>query len=108
MIQPLKDIDGNYIPLDTVMLYDDDGTVVNITGFSYASRIGLWFATTVDGATLFPDQYHLNNPAIKKTSTSCSRRLRQLSRTTSSAIFLRTTSPRLRSAANECRVAKRQ
>ena len=66
MIQPLKDMDGNYIPLDTVMLYDDDGTVVNITGFSYASRIGLWFATTVEGATLFPDQYHLNNPAIKK------------------------------------------
>lgn len=66
MIQPLKDMDGNYIPLDTVMLYDDDGTVVNITGFSYASRIGLWFATTVDGASLFPDQYHLNNPTEKK------------------------------------------
>lgn len=66
MIQPLKDMDGNYIPLDTAMLYDDDGTVVNITGFSYASRIGLWFATTVDGASLFPDQYHLNNPTEKK------------------------------------------
>lgn len=66
MIQPLKDFDGNYIPLDTIRLYDDDGTVVNITGFSYASRIGLWFATTVDGASLFPDQYHLNNPAEKK------------------------------------------
>lgn len=66
MIQPLKDKDGNYIPLDTVMLYDDDGTVVNITGFSYASRIGLWFATTVDGASLFPDQYHLNNPTEEK------------------------------------------
>lgn len=62
MIQPLKDFDGNYIPLDTIRLYDDDGTVVNITGFSYASRIGLWFATTVDGASLFPDQYHLNKP----------------------------------------------
>lgn len=66
MIQPLKDMDGNYIPLDTIRLYDDDGTVVNITGFYYASRIGLWFATTVDSATLFPDQYHLNNPAEKK------------------------------------------
>lgn len=62
MIQPLKDFDGNYIPLDTVMLYDDDGTVVNIAGFSYASRIGLWFATAIDGASLFPDQYHLNKP----------------------------------------------
>lgn len=66
MIQPLKDMDGNCILLDTVMLYDDDGTVVNITGFSYASRIGLWFAATVDGASLFPDQYHLNNPTEKK------------------------------------------
>lgn len=66
MIQPLKDMDVNYIPLDTVMLYDDDGTVVNITGFSYASRIGLWFATTVDGASLLPNQYHLNNPTEEK------------------------------------------
>lgn len=66
MIQPLKDMDGNYIPLDTIALYDDDGTVVGLTGFSYASRIGLWFATTVDGATLFPDQYHLNNPTEEK------------------------------------------
>lgn len=66
MIQPLKDMDGNYIPLDTIRLYDNDGTVVNITGFYYASRIGLWFATTVDGASLFTDQYHLNNPAEKK------------------------------------------
>lgn len=66
MIAPLKYFDGNHIPLDTIRLYDDDGTVVNITGFSYASRIGLWFATTVDSATLFPDQYHLNNPAEKK------------------------------------------
>lgn len=66
MIQPLKDMDGNYIPLDTMMLYDDDGTVVGLTGFSYASRTGLWFATTVDGATLFPDQYHLNNPTEEK------------------------------------------
>lgn len=62
MITPLKDMDGNYIPLDTIRLYDDDGTVVNITGFSYASRVGLWFATTVDGASLFPDQHHLNKP----------------------------------------------
>lgn len=66
MIARLKDFDGNYIPLDTIRLYDDDGTVVNIAGFSYASRIGLWFATTVDGASLFPNQYHLNNPAEKK------------------------------------------
>lgn len=66
MIQPLKDIDGNYIQLDTIMLYDDGGTVVNITGFSYASRIGLWFAFDVDGKSLSPDQYHLNNPAEKK------------------------------------------
>lgn len=66
MIQPLKDIDGNYIPLDTIMLYDDDGTVVNITGFSFASRIGLWFAFTVDWESLSPDQYHLNNPVEKK------------------------------------------
>lgn len=62
MIQPLKDMDGNYIPLDTIGLYDDDGTLVNITGFFYTSRVGLWFATTVDNATLFPNQYHLNKP----------------------------------------------
>lgn len=66
MIQPLKDMDGNYIPLDTYKLYEDDGTVVWLTGFSYASRIGLWFATTVDGATLFPEQCHLNNPTEEK------------------------------------------
>lgn len=66
MIQPLKDKDGNYIPLDTIMLYDDDGTVVNLAGFFYVSRVGLWYASTVGGETLFPDQYHLNNPAEKK------------------------------------------
>lgn len=62
MIQPLKDKDGNYIPLDTCELYDDDGTVVDICGFFYASRVGLWSASTVDNATMFPDQYHLNKP----------------------------------------------
>ncbi len=66
MIQPLKDMDGNYIPLDTCELYDDDGTVVDICGFFYASRVGLWSASTVDDAILFPDQYHLNNPTVKK------------------------------------------
>ena len=41
MIQPLKDADGNYIPLDTWELYKDDGTVVDITGFSYVTRVGV-------------------------------------------------------------------
>ena len=35
MIQPLKDMDGNYIPLDTIELYDDDGTAVGLAGFFY-------------------------------------------------------------------------
>lgn len=66
MIQPLKDKDGNYIPLDTIELYDDDGTAVGLVGFFYVSRVGVWSASAVDGKTLFPDQYHLNNPTVKK------------------------------------------
>lgn len=66
MIQPLKDKDGNYIPLDTIELYDDDGTAVGLAGFFYVSRVGVWSASTVDGKTLFPNQYHLNNPTEEK------------------------------------------
>jgi hypothetical protein len=66
MIQPLKDMDGNYIPLDTIELYDDDGTAVGLAGFFYVSRVGVWSASTVDGKTLFPNLYHLNNPTEEK------------------------------------------
>lgn len=62
MITPLKDKDGNYIPLDTWELYEDDGTVVYITGFSYVTRVGVWCASDFDGAVLHPQQLHLNKP----------------------------------------------
>lgn len=66
MIQPLKDKDGNYIPLDTWELYEDDGTVVEITGFSYVTRVGVWVASTWSAKTVSPNKLHLNNPADKK------------------------------------------
>lgn len=62
MIQPLKDADGNYIPLDTWELYEDDGTVVDITGFSYVTRVGVWSASDFSGNILYPRQLHLNKP----------------------------------------------
>lgn len=62
MIQPLKDADGNYIPLDTWELYKDDGTVVEITGFSYVTRVGVWFASDLYGNTASPRDLHLNKP----------------------------------------------
>lgn len=62
MIQPLKDADGNYIPLDTWELYKDDGTVVEITGFSYVTRVGVWSASDFDCNILNPRQLHLNKP----------------------------------------------
>lgn len=63
MIQPLKDADGNYIPLDTWELYKDDGTVVDITGFSYVTRVGVWSASDFSGNILNPCQLHLNKPS---------------------------------------------
>ena len=63
MIQPLKDADGNYIPLDTWWLYKDDGTAVDITGFSYVTRVGVWSALDFGGNILNPLQLHLNKPS---------------------------------------------
>lgn len=63
MIQPLKDADGNYIPLDTWELYEDDGTAVDITGFAYVTRVGVWSASDFDGNILNPRQLHLNKPS---------------------------------------------
>lgn len=105
MIQPLKDADGNYIPLDTWELYEDDGTAVDITGFAYVTRVGVWSASDFDGNILNPRQLHLNKPSDGMDGWS--ERLTRLPRATSSALVWRTPSPSLRSAANECRVAKR-
>ncbi len=66
MIQPLKDADGNYIPLDTCELYEDDGTVVDITGFCYVPRVGVWVASTWSAETVSPNKLHLNNLAEEK------------------------------------------
>ena len=63
MIQQLKDKDGNYIPLDTLELYEDDGTVFDVTGFSYIPRLGIWVASTTDGKPYYPSEFHLNKPA---------------------------------------------
>lgn len=63
MINPLKDKDGNYIPLDTLTLYEDDGTVFDVAGFSYIPRLGIWIAATGDGKPYSPSEFHLNKPA---------------------------------------------
>lgn len=63
MINPLKDKDGNYIPLDTVELYEDDGTAFDIAGFVYTPRLGIWVVETDDGKPYSPSEFHLKKPA---------------------------------------------
>ena len=65
MINPLKDKDGNYIPLNTSELYEDDGTVFDIAGFSYIPRLGVWVisSTKNDCVPYSPSEFHLNKPA---------------------------------------------
>ena len=62
MIQQLTDADGRYIPLDTCELYKDDGTVVEVAGFSYMPRSGVWVVANCKGDGVFPRNLHLNDP----------------------------------------------
>lgn len=60
MIQPLKDMDGNYIPLDTTRLYDDDGYLVKVIGYTYILPDGPWLLTDSYGELFFPSDLHLH------------------------------------------------
>lgn len=63
MIQQLTDADGRYIPLDTCELYKDDGTVVEVAGFSYMPRSGVWVvASYKENDGVFPCNLHLYDP----------------------------------------------
>lgn len=64
MIAPLKDKDGNDIPLDTSCLYTDNGDVFEVIGYSYAIFFNTWVATTSRGETICPYNFHLRRPSV--------------------------------------------
>lgn len=63
MITPLKDMDGNYIPLDTTRLYDGDGALVKVTAYSYMADSGTWCIVDSYGEIFFPCNIHQHRPS---------------------------------------------
>lgn len=64
MIKPLKDKDGNYIPLDTAILYKDNGDAVAVIGYYYVIPLNVWAALTSHEETIYPCDFHLNEPSV--------------------------------------------
>lgn len=61
-----KDAEGREIPLDTPVLYKDDGTAVKIIGYSYVLHPNdEWIVTSADGEPYYPYKLHLHNQLIE-------------------------------------------